>query len=75
MKGNEIIAVLNRCSSQATMDVLNKMDRMSEDLPKICGEGTKGLAEELKDMAAALRQINASMRETMRRIENEGVKT
>lgn len=75
MKKDEIIAALNRCSSQATMDVLNKMDRMSEDLPRICGKGAKGPTEELKNMAAALRQINASMRETMRRIENEGVKT
>ena len=56
------------------MDVLRKMDRMSEDLPRICGERAKGAAEELKNMAAALQQINVSMRETMRRIESEGVK-
>lgn len=74
MKKDEIVAALNRCSSQVTMDVLNKVDRISEDLPRMCGEGAEGPAEELRNMAAVLRQINASMRETMRRIESEGVK-
>lgn len=74
MKKDEIVAALNRCSAQVTMDVLNKVDRMGEDLPRMCGEGAEGPAEELRNMAAVLRQINASMRETMRRIESEGVK-
>lgn len=70
MKESEIIATLNRCSTRITTGVLWRLDNLAKKLSEL----DNSLVGEAYNAASTLRDINISLQETRRRIENEGAK-